>query len=159
VWLAAGSAFGTYAVFVVLGYLKDVEADRATGYDTLPVHFGRRAAIAVSAGFLALGVVCSGALVRASGADVLAGDTGSGPAAALVLWGLGLALLVAAHLRALPVSRDDEAHPAIAASVVGYVAMHLGEASLLRPGLAGPAWVVLAISVIVLALRPARSQV
>jgi len=45
------SVFGTYAVFVLIGYLKDVEADRATGYQTIAVRFGRRAAVLVSSVF------------------------------------------------------------------------------------------------------------
>lgn len=33
-------SFFSYAAFVLIGYLKDVEADRATGYKTFPVVFG-----------------------------------------------------------------------------------------------------------------------
>ena len=43
----------------MLGYLKDVEADRATGYDTLPVRFGRPRAVAASAAFCAVGLAGS----------------------------------------------------------------------------------------------------
>ena len=42
------SAFGTYGTFVLLGYLKDVTADRATGYRTMPVRFGRRATVVLA---------------------------------------------------------------------------------------------------------------
>ncbi|MGD0485177.1 MAG: UbiA family prenyltransferase, partial [Gemmatimonadales bacterium] len=41
---AALSVFFSYAVFVLLGYFKDVSADRATGYRTLPVVAGTRVA-------------------------------------------------------------------------------------------------------------------
>ena len=36
------AVFWGYANFVLVGYFKDVEADRATGYNTFLVVFGRR---------------------------------------------------------------------------------------------------------------------
>ncbi len=38
------AVFFGYANFVLVGYFKDVEADRPTGYNTLPVILGRRVA-------------------------------------------------------------------------------------------------------------------
>jgi len=37
---AALSVFFGYAAFVIIGYLKDISADKATGYITFPVKFG-----------------------------------------------------------------------------------------------------------------------
>ena len=59
------SSFGTYGVFVILGYLKDVEADRATHYNTVAVRFGRRATVVASAAFATLGLAASVWLVQA----------------------------------------------------------------------------------------------
>ena len=42
--LAVLAVFSGYANFVVMGYFKDISADRATGYRTFPVVFGWRAA-------------------------------------------------------------------------------------------------------------------
>jgi len=42
-WAAIGATFFSYANFVLVGYLKDLEADRQTGYHTFPVTFGWRA--------------------------------------------------------------------------------------------------------------------
>lgn len=39
-FLAIGAIFFGYANFVVMGYLKDISADRETGYRTFPVVFG-----------------------------------------------------------------------------------------------------------------------
>ncbi len=44
-WAAIAAVLLGYADFVVIGYLKDVSADRATGYRTFPVVFGWRAAV------------------------------------------------------------------------------------------------------------------
>lgn len=39
-WWLLAMTFFAYANFVLMGYLKDIEADRATGYRTFPVVFG-----------------------------------------------------------------------------------------------------------------------
>jgi len=39
-WLICGLSFFSYANFVLIGYLKDIRADRKTGYKTFPVVFG-----------------------------------------------------------------------------------------------------------------------
>jgi 4-hydroxybenzoate polyprenyltransferase len=146
--LAMGSAFGTYAVFVVLGYLKDVEADRATGYGTMAVRFGRRAAVAASAVFASFGLACSWMLVAPNvwGASAL-------------LWYGGAGAFLAAHGLLWSNARDEDAWPGVVASVIGFVALHLGEAALLRP-----AWLPIMVALLVGAivavwLRPNRRQV
>jgi 4-hydroxybenzoate polyprenyltransferase len=60
---AVGAVFFAYMNFVVMGYFKDISADRASGYNTFPVVFGWRAAAvygdltAVAASLLAAAVV------------------------------------------------------------------------------------------------------
>lgn len=39
-WFICGLSFFSYANFVLIGYLKDISADRKTGYNTFPVVFG-----------------------------------------------------------------------------------------------------------------------
>ncbi len=151
--LAAGSVFASYAVFVLLGYLKDVEADRATGYATIAVRFGRRAAVLASGIFCAAGLAASVLLLRRarwSEPSRWPGDA---------LWLAGAILLVAAHAKALAVRRDAEAYPAIALSVLGFIALHLGEASVLRPSLAPLAVLLLVLFEATLAHRPCREQI
>ena len=46
--LGLSAIFWGYANFVLVGYFKDIEADRQTGYNTLPVVFGRRLSSVVS---------------------------------------------------------------------------------------------------------------
>lgn len=146
---AMASSFATYAVFVLLGYLKDVEADRATGYDTAAVRFGRHAAIAWSLAFLLPGLGAS--------AWLIAPHLSASPAAAL--WALGAALLVGAHALTWGSMSDEDAWPGIQASVHGFVALHLGEAALIDPRLTWPAWLLFAASIAAMLQRPARRQV
>jgi geranylgeranylglycerol-phosphate geranylgeranyltransferase len=142
----------TYAVFVLLGYFKDVEADRATGYVTLPVRFGRRLSILVSAALCVLGLAASIFLLRVAGAR-LALSLGA------LLWTGGTACLLLAHLRILPAQRDEDAHPAIALAVRGYVLLRLGEVALLRANLALPALATFALFELALSRRPCRTQI
>jgi 4-hydroxybenzoate polyprenyltransferase len=154
--MAMGSVFFSYAVFVIIGYLKDVEADRATGYETIVVRFGRRVAVGASAACLATATAFSLALLTASRPVAL---DHLPTLISVLLWSWGLLALVGAHARGLLVTRDDEAHPAVALSVRGYVALHLGEIAWVRPGLAVPALGLLLLFELALALRPSRSQI
>ena len=44
-WCVVVAVFFGYANFVLGGYFKDISADRATGYDTIPVRFGWKAGV------------------------------------------------------------------------------------------------------------------
>ena len=150
--LAMASAFASYAVFVLLGYLKDVEADRPTGYVTLPVRFGRRATVLVSLVHAFVAIASSSLLVARGGAA-------DASLVLLVLWATGAAGLLASHALAWNVRRDADASPAITASVVSFVALHLAEAALLLPALERLVLPVLAFVVVALLARPCREQV
>jgi 4-hydroxybenzoate polyprenyltransferase len=149
---AALSTLLTYAVFVLLGYFKDVEADRATGYATLPVRFGRRPSVLVSAVLCVLGLASSLVLLRVAGPGVA-------PSLGTLFWTGGALLLLLAHVRILPTKRDEDAHPAIAMVVRGYVLLRLGEVALLRADLALPALAVYALFEVALFRRPCRTQI
>jgi 4-hydroxybenzoate polyprenyltransferase len=156
VWLAIGSVYFSYAVFVLLGYFKDVTADRATGYDTIVVHFGRGPTLWVSAWHTALALACSLALVRTDVGAKLVGWPGL---VGGVLWLGGALALAGGHMMIAGTSRDDQAHPAIALVVVGFVALHLGEATLLRPGLWLASALIFPLSLVLLSRRPEKTQV
>jgi hypothetical protein len=68
-------------------------------------------------------------------------------------------MLVLAHVRLLGTRRDDDAHPGIALSVRGFVALHLGEAAFLHAGLAVPGVLLLGVLELALAARPCKEQV
>lgn len=154
---ATASVFFSYAVFVLLGYFKDIEADRRTGYETLPVRFGRCISVRVSALLLCAAAVGSWIVVRKN----LVTELPASPRAwlAATVWFLGICLMTAAHVRMLRVSRDDEAYAPILLAVRGYVALHLGEASLLDPRLVWLVIPVMALFEYALATRPFRTQI
>jgi 4-hydroxybenzoate polyprenyltransferase len=143
------SSFGTYAVFVLLGYLKDVEADRATLYNTVAVRFGRRAAVVWSASFATLGLAASAWLVQPR-LTVSAGAA---------LWFVGAAVLTGAHVLAWSSTSDNDAWPGIQASVHGFVAVHLGEAVTIEPRWTSVAWILFGASIVAMFRRPVRRQI
>ena len=146
---AMASSFGTYAVFVLLGYLKDVEADRATRYNTVAVQFGRHAAVLWSAVFGTIGLAASAWLVRPR-LPVSAGTA---------LWFVGAVALVGAHVLAWRSTTDNDAWPGIQVSVHGFVAIHLGEAAIIEPRWAVVAWLLFGSSIVAMFRRPVRKQV
>jgi len=145
--IAMGTTLFSYMVFVLLGYLKDVEADRATGYDTIAVHFGRRTAVGASFACALVATVLSFPLVR------------GGAPGSVALWATGGLVLIGAHASAWNVTSDDRAYPAITASVVGFVALHLGVVAALIPSFTAVGWALAAAAVIGLTMRPSKRQV
>jgi 4-hydroxybenzoate polyprenyltransferase len=152
---AMGSVFFSYAIFVMIGYLKDVAADRATGYRTVCVAMGRRAAALASAVCLTAALVFSVLLVQPH----LGGTPSLPTAAAALLWASGLFFLGRSCLRGWNVTADEAAHPAVADSVRGFVTLHLGQAALLQLDLLPFAFLQWVLFELVLRARPARSQI
>ena len=156
-WAAMVSVLFSYAVFVLLGYFKDISADRATGYRTLVVVAGWRTATWVSLGFGLAAVASSAWLLWRLGAF-----DGAGPpalAAALPIWLAGVASVVGAHPYMLRLKTESEAHRAITWTVRGFVLLHLGESAVALPALVIPALLFYALFELVMARRPERSQV
>jgi geranylgeranylglycerol-phosphate geranylgeranyltransferase len=151
------SVLFSYAVFVLLGYFKDVSADRATGYRTLVVVAGWRTATWVSFGFALAAVAASGWLLE----GLHAFDGGGAPslAVALPLWLAGAGCIVGAHPYMLRIRAESEAHRAITWTVRGFVLLHLGESAVALPALVIPALLFYGLFEVVMARRPERSQV
>lgn len=154
---AALSVFFSYAVFVLLGYFKDVSADRATGYRTLLVVAGPYAAAAVSAVFALGAVVASVTLLGRL--FVAWGPTDLHFLAAAALWLAGVAAIAGAHPFILLLGDEHESHRAIVWTVRGFVWLHTGEAAFARPSLALPGLLFCALAEWALRVRPERSQV
>lgn len=160
-WLpaaAAASTFFCYIPFVLLGYFKDISADRATGYDTLVVRFGWRAGVVVSGVCAAAAVLVSWHLVVGAG---LARDEGLGlhVMICLLLWFTGVIFMGGAHLGMLLTRREDEAHAPIAHSVRGFVLLRLVEIVAFKPELLLVGLGYYLAFELSLAWRPARSQI
>jgi geranylgeranylglycerol-phosphate geranylgeranyltransferase len=156
-WAAMISVFFSYAIFVLLGYFKDISADRATGYNTLPVKAGWRVSVLVSAAFALAATGASTAVMLLSGVTQRA--AGLAEILAAVLWISGITVTAYAHILMLRIREESRAHTAIGHVVRGYLLLHLGEAMALKPALAAPAVIFYLLFEFVLATRPERTQI
>jgi 4-hydroxybenzoate polyprenyltransferase len=149
------AVFFGYANFVLAGYFKDVEADRATGYRTLPVVFGRRVASWVSD-------LLAGAAWLAAAAAVATRWAGLGPAGrvgATSLLAAAALVTAGAQIRVHRVRTDAEAHravvPVLHAELLGLATV----AAAYRPAWVLPLVVLQGAFAATLTARPARAQV
>lgn len=159
-WTAAHAAviatvFFGYANFVLAGYFKDVEADRATGYRTFPVVFGRRAASWVSDVFAGAAWMAAFAVVWLRWPDLsAAGRVAPGP----LLLTAALVSLVAQY-RLHRVTADREAHRAVVLVVHAELLLLMAVAVTYRPQWMVPLMALYLAFVATLAVRPAEAQV
>ena len=124
--LTISTVFWGYANFVLGGYFKDISADAATGYDTLPVHFGRRFSAIVSDVFAVLAAVSSGAIIFSKALNII-------PETALLFYSVGIVLSLISQIKLHKVKTDEEAHPAIALTVHSYILLLSSVAICYRP--------------------------
>jgi 4-hydroxybenzoate polyprenyltransferase len=151
---AAAAVFFGYANFVLTGYYKDISADRATGYDTLPVHFGMRRAAFVSDGFAAVTVASAGAglwITLDGNAFSMLGSIGFGIAGSI-------AVLIG-QIRLHRLRSEAEAHAAIAPVVHAYLLLLAALATAQRPGWTIPLLAGYGAFVLVLRHRPMQAQI
>jgi 4-hydroxybenzoate polyprenyltransferase len=125
-----GAVFFGYANFVLSGYYKDISADRATGYKTLPVVFGLRVGAVVSDAFALLTAVGCGVTVYATLAD---GGLAAGHAAAFVFLAAGFAYAGLAQVRLHRVRGEHDAHRAIEPVVHAYILLLAAVAAFQKP--------------------------
>jgi 4-hydroxybenzoate polyprenyltransferase len=155
VYVAISIFFG-YANFVLSGYFKDIEADRETEYNTLPVKFGRKISAIVSDIFVFL-MILFGVLVLLNGTKNLEGTLLFIPALVFLL--ASLVITIIGQILLHKVRTDEEAHPAIALVVHSYILQFAGLALLRKPE-----WLIFLIVfyvtfVMVMSLRPEKNQI
>jgi 4-hydroxybenzoate polyprenyltransferase len=128
-WATLAAFFG-YANFVLAGYFKDVSADRATGYNTLPVVGGFRVSAHTSDVFALLTL-----LAVFGGVSAVFGSAEMVPAqiVGLVLIALGTGTLIMAQVRLHCVTDESQAHTAVSPVVRSYVLLLAGVTAVNRP--------------------------
>jgi len=147
---AVAAVFLGYANFVVMGYFKDISADRQTGYNTFPVRFGW-VANAVYSDLLALGVTIF------SGAAIILGGRVNPLATAVFL--VGFAVNLWAQIAIHRIRDEAKSHGPIANVVRAFVLYGMSMVLAFKPGWVIPVVVFYALFEVVLKLRPERAQV
>jgi 4-hydroxybenzoate polyprenyltransferase len=150
------AVFFGYANFVLTGYYKDVSADRATGYRTLPVRFGLRLSAPVSHGFAVITVLAAGAAVYSAwGHDT----TGFGAVPAFLLLIGGTAAAMAGQVRLHTVRDESQGHRAIAPVVHAYILLLAAVAAAHKPDWNLGLVLFYAAFVLTMRRRPMREQI
>jgi 4-hydroxybenzoate polyprenyltransferase len=149
------ATFFGYANFVLAGYFKDIAADRATGYNTFPVVFGRKATVIVSDLF-AVAAVSFTFLTLAMGGLLRRALTDPAILGFLIL-GTGLSLT--AQMRLHRVTCDSKAHRAIAPVVHAYILMLGALVMAFEEGWTLPVLAFYASFIAILRLRPMKAQI
>ena len=148
--------FFGYANFVLTGYFKDIEADRVTNYNTLPVVFGRKLSSLVSDTFSLIVSVSVLILVISLSFD-------SFPyqiilrALFFVYGGIGASILTQINLHS--VKSDKEAHKAISPCVHSYILMLSSLTILNKPDWFIPILVFYFLYILSMKVRPAKEQI
>lgn len=156
---ATGAAFATffgYANFVLTGYYKDISADRATGYRTLPVVFGMRTATVVSDALALLTLAGCGVAIYATLSDGTF-HIGQGPSFMLLVG--GVVATVVAQARLHTVREESVAHRAIGPVVHAYILLLSAIAALQKPSWAPAVVLLYAGFVVAMKLRPMKQQI
>ena len=140
--------FFSYSNFVLMGYLKDISADRQTGYQTFPVVFGWNATVWVGDVFALLAILAGGYLC-------------AGHAVAQVFWIGGTLLAIVGQWRAHTQPLKSEAYSGfpIVATVRSFICWHLAVVMIWHPGFWWSAILYYLLFEWVLSRRPERTQI
>lgn len=150
------SVFFSYANFVLMGYFKDISADRASRYNTFVVVFGWNKAAKGSDIFAVLSVVATGWGIS----RVLFEETYFSLSwLSIPVFFAAVVVLVIAQVGIHRIRDEKEAYRPIANVVRGFVLLHLAEICLLKPG-----WIPLVFLFYIafewaLKMRPEKGQV
>lgn len=150
------SVFFGYANFVLTGYFKDISADKATKYNTLPVKYGRKISVIVSD---TLGAIVSLALFTLI--ILLALD--SIPFKNLIMASIfiytGIGMLIACQICLHSIKSDAEAYRAITPCVHSYILVLAGLSILNKPEWFAGMLLFYLFYLLTLKLRPAKNQI
>jgi 4-hydroxybenzoate polyprenyltransferase len=154
-WVLILVFFG-YANFVLTGYFKDISADRAAAYRTLPVAFGMRPSAWVSDGFAALALL--GAIGASAASPAFRDATGPQLGSCLLLSG-GTAATLLGQARIHRVRHEAAAHRAIEPVVHAYILLLAGVATLHKPHWTAGLTAFYAAYALAMRVRPERAQI
>jgi 4-hydroxybenzoate polyprenyltransferase len=150
------SVFFSYANFVLMGYFKDISADKQSGYQTFVVVFGWKKAALGSDILALLSVLASGWGI------VFRLLTTGGPLFRLVSLPVLLAsvvILASAQIGIHRAGDEKKAFGPIVNVVRGFILLHTAEVCLLKPSWIPAAAIFYACFEWVLKKRPAKEQV
>jgi 4-hydroxybenzoate polyprenyltransferase len=148
------TVFFGYANFVLSGYFKDIEADRSTGYRTLPVVYGRTFSVIISDMFVLLFIISAVlAFVYMNGGYIIQSIFSS----FFLLMGTIAAIIGQIRLHRVRIDRD--AHTAIVPIVHSYILVLAGLSAMRQPTWIIALLIFYGLYVLVMRLRPTQDQI
>lgn len=150
------SVFFSYANFVLMGYFKDISADRASGYNTFVVVFGWKKAATVSDIFALISIFATGWIMLHRFLNRMLPSLGW---LAILLFFAAAAVLIFAQVEIHRTRDEKEAFHPIANVVRGFVLLRLSEICLLKPGWLIAAFIFYLGFELTLKARPEKAQV
>lgn len=150
------STFFSYANFVLMGYFKDISADRASGYATFVVAFGWKKASVISDLFALIAVLATGWSLYSELGDekALAWKWAS-----LAVYAAAVMVLLAAQAGIHSIRDEDLAYRPITHVVRGFILLRLGEILALEPSWILPSVLFYGAFECMLWKRPEKRQV
>ena len=150
------STFSSYANFVLMGYFKDISADRACGYDTFVVSFGWKKAAVVSDLFTVISLIATGWGLY----SVLRAETSlSWKWASLLIYLASGITLVIAQTGIHAIRDENLAYRPITFVVRGFLLLRLAEIIVLKPSWIVPSLLFYGSDEFLLKLSPEKRQV
>ncbi len=150
------STFFSYANFVLMGYFKDISADRASGYNTFVVAYGWKKAAIASDIFALISIIVTGWGIY----SVLGTETAlSWKWGSILVYSASVVVLIVAQ-RGIHAIRDENlAYRPIAYVVRGFILLRLTEIMVLKPSWIVPSLLFYAAYEWMLKKRPETRQV
>ena len=153
---ALNAVFFGYANFVLVGYFKDVEADRTTGYNTLPVAYGRRTASVVSNAFGLLPIVFT---VLVFTYPLHIAKVFSQNIYAVIILFIGIIVMFLCQVFVHFIKKDNESRKAISLSVHAYILLLTSIIVLNKNEWIIPMIIFYALFNLTMIFRPAKNQI
>lgn len=150
------SVFFSYANFVLIGYFKDISADRASGYNTFVVAFGWQRAALGSDLLAFFSLVFSGWAVSAA---LIQTSSSSTRWLSLLVYGVAFAILIVAQISIHRTRDETKTFRPITHVVRAFILLHLAEIVAMRPEWAPYGALFYLSFELVLRNRPEKRQV
>jgi 4-hydroxybenzoate polyprenyltransferase len=127
--------FFAYTALSILGSFKDISADRRTGFRTLPVLFGWRPSVIISAAFAGAAGVYSFLFFEGAGLD-FSRPVPLNTGISFIFLGISWVFYVLAHIKIYRVrGYEDQAFRGIEYMMRGFIFMTMAEVLVLKPQL------------------------
>ena len=150
------AVFWGYANFVLVGYFKDIEADKATGYNTFPVVFGRKLSSAVSNFFGVIAIISVFSIFTYSNSVT---ELLEQHPAAIIFFVIGSAAMLLCQTFVHFIKQDNESSISISLSLHAYILLLASIVIINKNEWLVPMIIFYILFNLAMILRPSKNQI